>query len=127
MTMRRIVRAKLPPHQPSPSPSRSQVPRWVRMPPPSTASRSRASPTPSVRGEARTENGTTPTCPAAFSVKSGDKVVVTIRNYDAAPHTFTSPRLHLNVVIKTGNARFGAPNPATTEYQVVQLRKPKGR
>ena len=25
------------------------------------------------------------------------------------------------------NARFGAPNPATTEYQVVQLRKPKGR
>jgi hypothetical protein len=65
--------------------------------------------------------------PAAFSVKSGDKVVVTIRNYDAAPHTFTSPRLHLNVVIKTGNARFGAPNPATTEYQVVQLRKPKGR
>ena len=25
------------------------------------------------------------------------------------------------------NARFGAPSPATTEYQVVQLRKPKGR
>jgi sugar lactone lactonase YvrE len=25
------------------------------------------------------------------------------------------------------NARFGAPNPATTDYQVVQLRKPKGR
>lgn len=25
------------------------------------------------------------------------------------------------------NARFGAPNPATTDYQVVQLRKPAGR
>jgi sugar lactone lactonase YvrE len=25
------------------------------------------------------------------------------------------------------NARFGAPTPATTDYQVVQLRKPKGR
>jgi sugar lactone lactonase YvrE len=25
------------------------------------------------------------------------------------------------------NARFGAPSPATTDYQVVQLRKPKGR
>jgi hypothetical protein len=24
------------------------------------------------------------------------------------------------------NARFGAPTPATTDYQVVQLRKPKG-
>jgi plastocyanin len=41
--------------------------------------------------------------PAAFSVKTGEKVVVTISNYDAAPHTFTSKKLGLNVVIKPGS------------------------
>ncbi len=41
--------------------------------------------------------------PAAFSVKTGDKVVVTIRNYDPAPHTFTATKLGLNVVIKPGS------------------------
>jgi plastocyanin len=42
--------------------------------------------------------------PAAFSVRTGDKVVVTIRNYDPAPHTFTAKKLGLNVVIKPGSA-----------------------
>src|SRR4051812_39844505 len=42
--------------------------------------------------------------PAAFSATTGDKVVVTVRNYDAAPHTFTSKKLGLNVVIKAGSA-----------------------
>jgi plastocyanin len=42
--------------------------------------------------------------PGAFAVESGDKVVVTIRNYDAAAHTFTSARLGLDVVITGGSA-----------------------
>ena len=65
--------------------------------------------------------------PAAFSVKSGDKVVVTIRNYDAAPHTFTSQKLHLNVVIKGGSAThpsvttftFKAPKAGTYTWQCL--------
>jgi plastocyanin len=42
--------------------------------------------------------------PAAFAVRTGDRVVVTIRNYDSAPHTFTSTKLGLDVVIKGGSA-----------------------
>jgi plastocyanin len=42
--------------------------------------------------------------PARFTVHSGARVTVTIRNYDDAPHTFTSPGLHLNVKIKPGSA-----------------------
>ena len=65
--------------------------------------------------------------PAAFSVKRGDKVVVTIRNYDPAPHTFTSTRLGLNVMIKPGSAahpsvtsfRFRAPRVGTYTWQCV--------
>jgi Cupredoxin-like domain len=42
--------------------------------------------------------------PAAFSATTGDKVVVTIRNFDPAPHTFTAKKLGLNVVVKPGSA-----------------------
>jgi len=42
--------------------------------------------------------------PAAFSATTGDKVVVTIRNHDPAPHTFTAKKLGLNVVVKPGSA-----------------------
>src|SRR5689334_11112510 len=37
--------------------------------------------------------------PAAFSATTGDNVVVTIRNFDPAPHTFTAKKLGLNVVV----------------------------
>jgi len=65
--------------------------------------------------------------PAAFSISSGDKVVVTIRNYDAAPHTFTARKLHLNVVIKSGSAThpsvttfaFRAPKTGTYTWQCL--------
>jgi plastocyanin len=65
--------------------------------------------------------------PAEFSAKSGDNVVVTIRNYDTAPHTFTSPKLHLNVVIKGGSAThpsvtaftFKAPRAGTYTWQCL--------
>ena len=40
--------------------------------------------------------------PARFAVRTGQKVTVTIRNYDGAVHTFTSPRLALNVSIRPG-------------------------
>jgi plastocyanin len=40
--------------------------------------------------------------PARFAVRTGQKVTVTIRNYDGAAHTFTSPRLALNVRIRPG-------------------------
>ena len=63
--------------------------------------------------------------PAAFSVRSGDKVVVSIRNYDPAPHTFTAPRLGLNVVIRPGSGAhpslttftFRAPKAGTYIWQ----------
>jgi hypothetical protein len=65
--------------------------------------------------------------PAAFSVKTGDKVVVGIRNYDPAPHTFTSTRLGLDVVIKPGSAvhpsvttfTFRAPKVGTYIWQCM--------
>jgi plastocyanin len=65
--------------------------------------------------------------PAAFTAKSGDTVVVTIRNYDPAPHTFTSKGLGLNVVIKKGSARhpsvttftFRAPKAGAYTWQCV--------
>jgi len=50
--------------------------------------------------------------PAAFSVKAGKKVVGTIRNLDPAPHTFTSPKLGLNVLVKAA----WAGHPAVTTF-----------
>lgn len=41
--------------------------------------------------------------PAGFSVKAGATVVVTIVNYDEAPHTFTSPSLETNEEIAPGS------------------------
>ena len=43
--------------------------------------------------------------PANFKVKAGAKVIVTVKNYDDMPHTFTSPRLHVNRVIKKGSEK----------------------
>jgi plastocyanin len=41
--------------------------------------------------------------PANFAVHSGQKVTVTIRNYDHALHTFTSRSLGLDVKIRPGS------------------------
>jgi plastocyanin len=50
--------------------------------------------------------------PAVFTVTSGRKVTVTIRNYDDAAHTFTSTGLGLNVPIRGGSAA----HPSTTTF-----------
>lgn len=50
--------------------------------------------------------------PAAFSVKVGQKVVVTIQNLDGAPHTFTSTKLGLNVLVKAASGG----HPAVTTF-----------
>jgi uncharacterized cupredoxin-like copper-binding protein len=41
--------------------------------------------------------------PANFKVKKGARVVVTVKNFDDMPHTFTSPSLHVNKVIAKGS------------------------
>ena len=65
--------------------------------------------------------------PAAFTVKSGGTVKVTIRNYDPSMHTFTSTGLGLDVRIKAGSAArpsvttfsFKAPKAGSYTFQCV--------
>jgi plastocyanin len=52
--------------------------------------------------------------PAAFSVKTGQKVTVTITNYDQGAHTFTAPGLKLNVAI--AGAKAGKPSVTTVSF-----------
>ncbi len=50
--------------------------------------------------------------PGNFEVRAGQRVRLTVVNYDDAPHTFTAPRLHLDVMVpgakgtKPGEATF---------------------
>jgi plastocyanin len=65
--------------------------------------------------------------PAAFAARSGDRVVVRIKNYDPAVHTFTAQKLGLNVVVKPGSAThpslttftFTAPRAGSYTWQCV--------
>jgi membrane fusion protein, multidrug efflux system len=64
--------------------------------------------------------------PADFSVKAGQRVTVTVNNYDDAQHTFTAPELGVNVVIpggaatKPGTATFSFTAPAKAgSYQWI--------
>ncbi len=50
--------------------------------------------------------------PALFSVRAGQKVHVSITNFDKEKHSFTAPKLHLDVVISPGSAR----RPRTTSF-----------
>ncbi len=50
--------------------------------------------------------------PANFKVEAGTKVVVTVRNYDNGPHSFTAPSLKLNKMLKGGSAK----KPAKTTF-----------
>ena len=52
--------------------------------------------------------------PAAFSVKTGQKVTVTITNYDDAAHTFTAPGLKLSVAV--AGAKAGKPSVTTVSF-----------
>jgi plastocyanin len=42
--------------------------------------------------------------PADFAVHPGDKVTVTVENYDGGPHTFTSPAMGVNAIIPGGGS-----------------------
>lgn len=56
--------------------------------------------------------------PADFVLKAGQKVTLVFVNYDDAPHSFTAPGLHLNVVIKAGHDKTGSDGvtPTTTTF-----------
>jgi plastocyanin len=42
--------------------------------------------------------------PADFAIHAGDRVTVTVVNYDSGPHTFTSPSLGVNETIPGGGS-----------------------
>lgn len=56
----------------------------------------------------------TATLPANLSVEVGDRVTVTVLNYDPSPHTFTAPALNVNAVIPGGSA--GSPSKTTFTF-----------
>jgi plastocyanin len=41
--------------------------------------------------------------PASFTMRVGTTVVVTVRNYDAMPHTWTAPGLGVNAMVPAGS------------------------
>ena len=62
--------------------------------------------------------------PSEFTVKVGDKVTVTVSNYDEGPHTFTSPDLGLNQVIAPAkNADKKIPSTTTFTFTASKAGK----
>lgn len=61
--------------------------------------------------------------PADFSVHAGDKVTVTVYNYDNGPHTFTSPSLGVNQMIPAGGGSLSAP-PSRVTFTFTAPTKP---
>jgi plastocyanin len=55
--------------------------------------------------------------PTDMSATVGQKVTVTVYNYDTAKHTFTAPALHLNVIM-AGARREGVPAVTTFSFTV---------
>lgn len=53
--------------------------------------------------------------PADFSVHAGDKVTVTVTNYDGGPHSFTSPSMGVNETIPGGGS-MTAPRTVTFTF-----------
>ena len=53
--------------------------------------------------------------PADFTVHAGDKVTVTVTNYDSGPHSFTSPSLGVNETIPGGGS-IAAPRTMTFTF-----------
>jgi plastocyanin len=50
--------------------------------------------------------------PGNFTAHAGSRVVVTVRNYDVAPHMIMAPKLGLMVTIRKGSAA----HPSTTTF-----------
>jgi plastocyanin len=62
--------------------------------------------------------------PSSFGVKVGEKVIVTVTNYDEGPHTFTAPDLGLNANIPGAtNADKGIPSKTTFTFVVKKAGK----
>lgn len=55
--------------------------------------------------------------PSDLTVKVGDKVTVTVTNYDEGPHTFTAPDLGVNATIAPAtDAKKGIPSKTTFTF-----------
>ena len=64
--------------------------------------------------------------PANFKVHKGAKVVVTVKNFDDMPHSFTSPSLHVNKVIKAAkDVKNGKVKGVTTRFSFKAKRAGK--
>lgn len=62
--------------------------------------------------------------PSDVTVKVGDKVTVTVTNYDEGAHTFTAPELGVNAEIKPAiNADKGIPSKTTFTFTVAKAGK----
>lgn len=62
--------------------------------------------------------------PSDVAVKVGDKVTVTVTNYDEGPHTFTAPGLGVNAEIKPAvNADQGIPSKTTFTFTAAKAGK----
>lgn len=62
--------------------------------------------------------------PSRFSVKVGEKVTVTVTNYDEGPHTFSSPEIGVNANIPGAkNADKGIPSKTTFTFVVKKAGK----
>ncbi len=73
--------------------------------------------------------------PAAATVRAGDRVIVTVRSYDSAPHTFTIAKLGFNFMVKGGGSAshpvvttfsFRAPAAGTYTWTCLQPCEPVG-
>jgi plastocyanin len=58
--------------------------------------------------------------PATFTVHAGDKVTVSVKNYDGGAHSFTSPSLGLNAMIPAGSMS----HPHQTTFTFTAPKKP---
>jgi heme/copper-type cytochrome/quinol oxidase subunit 2 len=63
--------------------------------------------------------------PSSFVLKAGEKVELTIINYDDMMHSITAPGLNLNVMIKPGKDVAGSDQvtPVTTSYTFTPAKK----
>lgn len=62
--------------------------------------------------------------PADFTVHAGDRVVVTVRNYDEMPHSFTSSSLSSSQLINQTIPAGSANSPSTTTFTFIAPSSP---
>ena len=57
--------------------------------------------------------------PTDFSARAGEKIVLTVYNYDGGDHSITAPALHLNLVIP-GAKQQGVPTVKTFHFTITK-------